>query len=221
MDFEVIEEELREQYAKKGKKSNKTGKELQGYIDYCVKRDLLYKRKHKIKLAEAGAMNRVVRMLLGLKAGYTKQELAKPFVVARIVFKPDYSDPQIRKIMVEQSIKSLTSVYGAEAFGEAQMDSPPIDILSENIDGSGYEPENQDDKTGNAGDEPEPDNITNAKADFTASDESSQISTLKILAKRKDYDLKQLKRPLDKFTEAEREGFFDKLMEMPDSDIPF
>jgi hypothetical protein len=58
-------------------------------------------------------------------------------------------------------------------------------------------------------------------SDFMASDDSSQISTLKALAKRKDYDLKQLKRPLDKFTEAERKGFFDKLMGMPDSDIPF
>ena len=221
MDFEVIEEKLRVQYEKSGKKAKKAGDELQGYIDYCVKRDLLHKRDHKIKLAAAGAMNRVVRMLLGLKPGYTKQELNQPFVVARIVFKPDYSDPQTKKRMIDKGIESLTSVYGAEAFGEAQMDSPPIDIPSENIDGSGHGPENQNDKAGNAEDEPEPDNITNAEADFTASDDSSQISTLKILAKRKGYDLKQLKRPLDKFTEVNRKDFFDKLTEMMDDDIPF
>jgi hypothetical protein len=224
MDFEVIEEKLRVQYEKSGKKAKKAGDELQGYIDYCVKRDLLHKRDHKIKLAAAGAMNRVVRMLLGLKPGYTKQELNQPFVVARIVFKPDYSDPQTKKRMIDKGIESLTSVYGAEApFGE-EMDLPPIDIPNGNSETShGYEPEDQGNEVGNTEDSagPVPDDLTNAEADFTASDASSQISTLKILAKRKGYDLKQLKRPLDKFTEFDRKGFFDKLTEMPDDDIPF
>ena len=64
LDLEVIEDELRDLYERKGKKSSKKGDELQGYVDYCVKRDLLYKRKHRVKLCETGAMTRVIRTLL-------------------------------------------------------------------------------------------------------------------------------------------------------------
>ncbi len=229
MDFEVIEDKLQKQYRKKAnEQKSKTEEQRQEYVDYCVRRDLLYKREHKVKLCETGAMNRVIRMLLvGLKAGYSKAELKKPFVVARIVFKPDYSDPQIRDLMIRRGIDSMTSIYGGESAGEIHgeplaSDFSDITPLASDVSKMRQEkpkspPQENDepeDKTGDG-------NITNAEADFMASDDSSQISTLKALAKRKDYDLKQLKRPLDKFTEAERKGFFDKLMGMPDSDIPF
>lgn len=41
---EYDEEKLRNQYEKKGKSVNKSGDELQCYIDYCVKRDILLTR---------------------------------------------------------------------------------------------------------------------------------------------------------------------------------
>jgi len=208
MDFAVIEEKLRDQYTKKGKSAKKTGDELHGYIDYCVKRDLLYKREHKLKICESGAMTRVIRSLLGLKAGYTAQELKKPFVVARIVFRPDYSDPEIRKIMIKKSIESITGIYGGvdEDVNE-QISFTPIDIPTSDFD-------NEDPP------DPEtPDNLTSEKADFLASDNQTKITTLETMAKRADYDLKQIKKPLDKFTEEELEGFFDKLDAL--LDIPF
>lgn len=207
MDFEVIEEKLRDQYEKKGKSAKKSGDELQGYIDYCVKRDILYKREHKLKICEAGAMNRVIRSLLGLKSGYTKQELKKPFVVARIVFRPDYSDPQIRNLMIQKSIESLTSVYGG---GEQTMPIPPPAPSAPSAPSEENPEDNSDDE------------LTNEKADFLASDKDGQIDTLKKLAKRKGYDLKQLKRPLMQFKGNYLEAFFDKLTSMEDdNDIPF
>lgn len=221
MDFEVIENKLRDQYEKSGKKAKKTGDELQSYVDYCVKRDLLYKREHKLKLCESGAMNRVIRSLLGLKAGYTKQELTKPFVVARIVFRPDYSDPEIRRIMVQKSIESITSVYGGSNDQMPITTAPPIEIPhdadnnnSDVVDGKIEDPMQEEDNK-------QEDTMSHKKADFDAADEKGQIDTLKAMAKRKGYDLKQLKKPLEDFVESEREGFFDKLMECADSDLPF
>lgn len=214
MDFEVIEEKLRDQYGKKGRSANKSGDELQGYIDYCVKRDILYKREHKLKICEAGAMNRVIRSLLGLKSGYTKQELKKPFVVARIVFRPDYSDPQIRNLMIQKSIESLTSVYGG---GEQPMLTPPCTIPPEaDLKVEEIEPPKVEEK-------PEDRNeLTSEEADFLASDRASKIDTLKKLAKRKGYDLKQLKKPLAEFEDNNLEAFFDKLTGMVDEDdMPF
>lgn len=225
MDFEVIEEELREQYEKTGKKNKKSGEELQDYIDYCVKRDLLYKRKNKVKLSEAGAMNRVVRALLGLKAGYTKAELKKPFVVARIVFRPDYSDPEIRRIMIQKSMESVTGVYGPVAPDPSADPSdvePAIDV--ETLPGtdepiSGKEEEAETPEPG--GPDDDLDGLSHEEADFMAADQETQIDTLETLSKRKGYDLKQLKRPINTFTKVNREGFFDKLMGMHDDDIPF
>lgn len=226
MDFEVIEEELREQYEKTGKKNKKSGEELQDYIDYCVKRDLLFKRKNKVKLCEAGAMNRVVRALLGLKAGYTQAELKKPFVVARIVFRPDYSDPEIRRIMLQKSMESVTGVYGPVAPDAPSVDlsdvGPTIDV--ETLPGtdepiSGKEEEAEIPEPG--GPDDDLDGLSHEEADFMAADKETQIDTLEKLSKRKGYDLKQLKRPINTFTKVNREGFFDKLMGMPDDDIPF
>ena len=223
MDFEVIEEKLRAQYEKNGKKAKKAGDELENYIAYCVKRDLLHKRDHKIKLAAAGAMNRVVRMLLGLKPGYTKQELKQPFVVARIVFKPDYSDPEVKKRMIDKGLESLTSIYG-DIPSHPQLSTD--DAVADDESGVGpiAEPETgkkEESKKPEPPEEPEADTMSHKKADFEAADEKGQIDTLKTLAKRKGYDLKQLTKPLDEFTDDQRGGFFDKLMEMADLDMPF
>ena len=113
IDFEVIEEELRDLYEKKAiKMKDKTAKERAEYVDYCVRREILQKRKFKLRLCEAGAMNRVLRMLLGIKQAYTVAELQKPFVMARIVFRPDYNDKEVRRQLVDAHIKAMTGIYG-------------------------------------------------------------------------------------------------------------
>lgn len=113
LDFELVDQELRELYEgkakwlKKGEKPNErpaTAQEKAEYIEYCVKRDLLQKRKFGLRLCEASAMNRVARELLGLKQAYTKTELAQPFVMVRIVFKPDYNDKQVKAAILDAHI---------------------------------------------------------------------------------------------------------------------
>lgn len=135
IDFEVMKEELIEQYTKKAEQKNKQGeyykktaKERQEYVEFCVNRDMIQKRKFKLRLCEAGAMNRVLRMLLGLKQAYTTAELSKPFVMARIVFRPDFSDAAVRKQFVDASIKAMTGIYGPQALDQEVRNSKPIDI---------------------------------------------------------------------------------------------
>lgn len=216
IDLEVIEEKLRSQYEKKGKDAKKTGNELQNYITYCVKRDILKKREHKLKTCETGAISRVIRaLLIGLNPGYTKKELEQPFVVVRIVFKPDYSDPQVRRTMLSNGIASMTDIYGASEQDESLF-SKPSSVISPAQDQlpSTNNKENPEDNND--------DELTNEKADFLASDKPSKTDTLKKLAKRKGYDLKQLKKPLAQFEDNYLEDFFDKLISMEDkNDIPF
>jgi hypothetical protein len=150
LDFEVMAEELRTQYEgkakwlKKGKGRDErkaTDEEKKEYVDYCVNRDLLQKRKNKLKLCEAGAMNRVLRMLLGLKQTYTTKELEQPFVMARIVFRPDFNDAAVKKQFVDASIKAMTGIYGPAALDQEVRNSKPIDITPLPEDEEPPEPE--------------------------------------------------------------------------------
>ena len=181
LDFEIMKDELTEQYKKKAEAKDKQGnyykkteKERQEYVDFCVSRDLIQKRKHKLKLCEAGAMNRVLRMLLGLKQAYTTTELSRPFVMARIVFRPDFTDAAVRKQFVDASIRSMVGIYGPEALDKEIHKSEPIDITA-------------------LPDEPdttkEPTPLESAIIDFSNSDELGQCTMLTTVVHLKGYDL--------------------------------
>lgn len=62
--------------------------------------------------AATGAKLRVVRDLLGIKGSYTMAELKKPFVVARMSFSPDYNDPLVRQMMLQQAMYGVGNLYG-------------------------------------------------------------------------------------------------------------
>jgi len=130
LDFMVVEEELRELYEKKATYlKDKSPAEKKDYVEYCIKRDILQKRKHKLKLAEAGAMNRVVRSLLGLKNAYTVQELSRPFLTVRIAIRPDYDDANVKRLINEAAVKAMFGVYGQTTEEASQKDNPePIDV---------------------------------------------------------------------------------------------
>jgi len=238
LDFEVIEMELEEQYRNKAEKyeadedatwwQKKTEDEKEAYIQRCIRRDLLQKRKHKLKLAESGAMNRVIRAVLGMKSTYTKKELEQPFVVARVVFRPDYSDPEVRRQLTEASIDAMTSIYGpprgaykagAPAPGSDPGPGKPPD--QQRPPGShtiiDVEPEEPPDpENGEAeGGPPEGDS---REVDFINSGVDDQIKTLTLLAARKGYDMTQLKRPILQWEPEHRIGFFRKLNSMPDKE---
>jgi len=135
IDLEVVEEELRILYEKKAtallKKRPQDGgltsdEDAAKYIEYSVKRELLRKRKHKLRLAETGAMNAVIRALLATKSVYKKGELEKPFVVPRIIFKPDMADPDIRRALVVTGLKGIQSTFGITP--PAAFSGEPIEV---------------------------------------------------------------------------------------------
>jgi hypothetical protein len=124
MDMLVEREELDFKYLAKGKKANKTGQELEDYINYCVKRDMIHKRKFGPEMCESGAKNRVIRALLGIKKAYTVPELQKPFVVIKITYQPDYDDPEIKKLMTYLSVSAQTNVFGGLPPAPPALEAP-------------------------------------------------------------------------------------------------
>lgn len=127
VDIEVIREELVDQYTKKCKDWNQTEEYKIDWIKESVRRDVLKKRKHKLRLAESGAMMAVIRSLLAIKSHYTKAELDKPFVVPRVVFNPDTEDPEIRKAILTEGKAAMRSAYGPD-WEEQFPTSTPIDV---------------------------------------------------------------------------------------------
>jgi hypothetical protein len=218
LDFEVLAEELRTLYEGKAKwlkkddgKRAATDKEKVEYVDYCVNRDLLQKRKNKLKLCEAGAMNRVLRMLLGLKQTYTTKELAQPFVMARIVFRPDFTDAAVKKQFIDASIKAMTGIYGTGAIAQDIKNAEPIDIT----------PITKEEEQPDNGNETKPTAEESAIIDFENSDELGQCKAITNISLQKDYDLADyLKRAkvkkLTDFTKEKRLDFFKHLLTLPD-----
>lgn len=181
MDLEVVEEELREQYERKAEVAKAKGWKSVD-IEACVRRDLLQKRKNKLKLCEAGAMNRVLRSLLGIKQAYTTVELQKPFVMVRIVFRPDFSDKEVRQRLIDAHIRAMTGVYGTEAIAQApKPEAEPIDVTPVADEEPPPEPEPTT--------ETQPDPDENLFLDFENMDDADQGATLERLAKRKGWDL--------------------------------
>lgn len=229
LDFEVIEDEIEQQYRGKQKGYDKdepgwwtklgpNGQE--DYVQKCIRRDLLQKRKHKVKLAESGAMTRVIRSLLGLKSTYSPSELSKPFVMARIVIKPDFSDKEVRQAMIAASIKSITGVYGG------MPEFPKVDLPHESaiieLNEDDYRPTGDPDPSGDDNGDGEPTQADLDREAFMNLKPPGQVEALKVLAKSKNYDLTAIKAPLEKWGEVHRVGFYDKLVEPEnDDDIPF
>jgi len=222
MDFEVIEEELRDLFVSKSKNWNKPQENKDAYVESMTRKELLRKRKHKLALAETGAMLRAIRGLLTIKNSYTTAELEKPFVRARLAFQPDYNDPEIRRQFVAAATQAITGVYGAAS----QNPFEPKEHLER------Y-PDNVDDIPVEDGDpvdaeyEPEPEEekeiltLTSEEVDFMNIETSRQMDILRELAK-------QLGKEFIEFKNApECEGFnrfqfFQYLNNLiKEDDIPF
>lgn len=101
--------------------------ERDGWIEEHVERDLLQKREFILELAETGANNRVIRALLAIASSYSPEDIGKPFVVPRLVFCPDSSDPVVSQQVLEAGLKSQGRMYpggGQEIDAEYSL-SPP------------------------------------------------------------------------------------------------
>ncbi len=74
-------------------------------------------------LAETKALLRLVRAICHLRQAYTREEMARPFVVVRTELAPDYADPETRRALAAKAISS-----GAEIFGPADDDRPLLHV---------------------------------------------------------------------------------------------
>lgn len=225
MDFEVLEEEIRDGHFKKISSWKDKPSNIPEKVDELTKRDMLQKRKHKLKLCEAGAMNRVLRMLLGLKQAYTTTELQKPFVMARIVFRPDYSDAAVRKQFVDASIKAMTGIYGPQALDQEIRQSKPIDITALPAETEEEAPPPDDPPPDDK--KPAPDS---SMIDFMNSDDLGQCKTLTDVALVKGYDLAGFQQRagakfLGDIPRDKRVGLFNHIRSLPDKnnlgEIPY
>lgn len=117
--------------------TNKWGKACRAYvIDDCdrekyIERSVLVNmtllRKTAPEKAMTGAMLRVIRALTGLKGQYTRAELEKPFAIPRVTFSPDYTDPEVKKLVISQGMNSIGSLFGAPPLlGTTEAKAVPV-----------------------------------------------------------------------------------------------
>jgi hypothetical protein len=240
MDFEVIEEEVLEGYQErmakmvKDKSANQWPNNLQesqrqDWIADKTRKEVRRRRKYKDQLCESGAQARVKRDLLGLKTFYSPEELKKPFVVVRVVLKPDYADPQIKMMLTQAAISAQGQIFGeipgmpikhiaAPITPAAQLSHEP-EIEPAALPNGEIEDAEYEDTEAPESSPPDPADV--ARADFQAALPASKIEVLDKLIKQKAYNKKQLKKGLAQFTEPQMISFYDALTDMPDDDIPF
>lgn len=224
VDLDVIEEETRDSYEKKsqalmkekkGKNEKWTEEDRKAYVEKSVRRDMLQKRKFRLQLAQTGAMDRVIRKILGLKGTYKKEELSKPFVVPKIAFNPDVNDPKIREMLLKQGMDATNVLFGP-ASEKSMIDYQPAPESEKVVDV-------EDEKKGSEETEDDSGGEPSEKEEaFEKLDVKGQIDHLKRLMKKKGYAETKLKRSLDKFSETERGMFLDHLKSMADvNELPF
>lgn len=68
-------------------------------------------RAKGLRGCEARAINAAIRQF-GIKQKYTKAELTKPFVLVRVVYMPDMSDPATRQQVTDRALAGSSKLYG-------------------------------------------------------------------------------------------------------------
>lgn len=85
-------------------------------------------RKFVAEHAQTKAQLRAIRSL-GIRSSYTKEELDKPFVCARLIFTGQSDDPETRKVFAEATAKAMLG--GSEMlFGTADTQRPMLTEVS-------------------------------------------------------------------------------------------
>ncbi len=96
--------------------------EKQGMTEAQYKRFLT----HRAAIAETKAYMRCIRAALGLAAGYTLQELKKPFVIAHIV--PNLDAPEMRQALINNSIRDMGLLFERPTAQEALETREPLGL---------------------------------------------------------------------------------------------
>ena len=221
MDLKILDQEIRDSYEqksqalmkeKKQKNEKWTEEDRKNYVEKSVKRDMLQKRKFRLQLASTGAMDRVIRLILGLKSTYKREELEKPFVVPKIAFSPDVSDPKVRDLLLRQGLDATNVLFGPSSERSMIDYQPEHGVIDVTPSGAEDEDKNAPEKA------PEP----AQEKPFEEMDAKGQAEYLKKLMGKKGYDGSKLKKPVDSFTDVERVKFHDRLKGIPDAEeLPF
>ena len=82
------------------------------YIENSLLEAMTQLRANAPQKAATGAILRVIRDLLGIKGTYTIDELKKPFAIARTSFSPDYNDPMVKQMLLQQAMQSVGNLFG-------------------------------------------------------------------------------------------------------------
>lgn len=75
-------------------------------------------RKNGLRNAETRAINAAIREF-GIKQKYTPAELAKPFLVLRVAWQPDPSNPDQMRMVAENAMRGTSTLYGGGALPAA------------------------------------------------------------------------------------------------------
>lgn len=109
------------------------------YIEQSLLDAMAQLRANAPQKAATGAILRVIRDLTGVKGTYTLEELKKPFAVARMSFSPDYNDPAVKQMMLQQCMQSVGNLFGnvqpvTQTISIPQMvDDEDVDIPAEPV----------------------------------------------------------------------------------------
>lgn len=96
--------------------NNLTESQFNSRVDIKFQKDWLTEREFGARKAESKAGNRAVRALLGLNTSYYKGELRdKLFAIVRFVFTPDLSDPDIKMLVIGETLKARSMLYPSAA----------------------------------------------------------------------------------------------------------
>lgn len=106
----------------------------QKYIERSLLDAMAQLRANAPQKAATGAILRVIRDLTGVKGTYTMAELKKPFAVARMSFSPDYSDPAVKQVMLQQCLQSFGNLFGSVPTVTQTISIPNIPDIEDEVD---------------------------------------------------------------------------------------
>jgi hypothetical protein len=118
-------------------------------------------RKFIAEIAFSKAQNRAIASALGIKRGYSKKDLEKPFVIPKLAL--DTSDPAARDLAQANAAGATVAMYGAKAAAtpdivDAEFEEAPAPVTDDQIvDDTAVEApplggEEHDEKTGEVAD---------------------------------------------------------------------
>jgi hypothetical protein len=89
-------------------------------------------RIHGPQVCETKARNRAIRAAIGIKGAYSPDEAERPFVFPALTWKPDVSDPEVKRMVAATELGIVEQVYGRRDQGQGPVLAAPdntIDML--------------------------------------------------------------------------------------------